>query len=528
MLRLWIHCWLLGCVVGLSLFASSAHAQDRRMALLVVNQSGWKKDPYLRYALKGDLLPLSRELRRLGFKVITLVNQSPRSMRQQMKRLKQRFQQQPRVDTFLFYYSGHADRKRLHMGKKTPNDFTYQEFLQTFKTFQVKRKFAIFDACFSGEIIRLFGSQKRYRSLLQSGRLKGVGYRIPINISRLKSPNQGQEQGFRIITSSLEMSWELNRYKASVFTYHFLRGLKGPADLDRDGKISVDELFDFTSRAVKQVTGQKPQQLVVMRRARPYAFAPAYRSRLTIGANIVGTLYVAVANFVWSHRKSKRRPLTLSVVDGKGVVQWKHQQRCFQQQVILPKGGEIRLSPRWKSYPCRKVSSLRSKGLVLPAQVEAPRSRASTARSIAVGLGVTQQGVDNLRDIQPSVHVDFRWKWFQAGLGFTHGFHLGKTFSLSRLTLQAALGYPFAFETINSRLFVGAFAQGGLVFQHLPAGAGTINLTTAFGGLASFTWWHHQWGIRLNAAVGGDYTPMSGNSGLSLFWHVATAFVWKL
>ncbi len=527
MLRFWIHCWLLGCVLGLG-FTTQAHAQDRRVALLVVNQSGWKKDPYLRYALQGDLQPLAHELRRLGFQVKTLVNQSPDSLRRQMKKLQQRFLQKPQVDTFLFYYSGHADRKQLHMGNQTKNDFTYQEFLSTFKSFQVKRKFAIFDACFSGEIIRLFGSQKRYRHLLQSGRLKGVGYRIPINISRLKSPNQGQEQGFRIITSSLEMSWELNQYKASVFTYHLLQGLKGPADLDRDGKISVDELFDFTSRAVKRVTGQKPQQLVVMRRARPYALAPAYRSRLTIGANVVGTLYVAVANFVWSHRKSKRRPLTLSVVDGKGVVQWKHRKQCYQQNVILPKGGELQLSKKWSAYPCRRVSSLRSKGLILPARVEPPRSRASTERSISLSLGVTQQGYDTLRDIQPNVNLDFRWRWFQTGLGFTHGFLPGKTFSLSRVTVQAAAGWPLVFERIHSRWFVGAFAQGGLVFQHLPGGNGSINLTAAFGGLTSFTWWHRQWGLRLNAALGGDYTPTSGGSGLSLFWHVATAFVWKL
>lgn len=520
------HMYLCGWVLLLWLCGfTPAHAEDRRMALLVVNQQGWKQDPYLQYAVRGDLHPLATELKRLGFQVQTLINQPPQALRKKMKQLQQRLEQTPKIQTFLFYYSGHADRKQLHMGAQVRGAYTHAEFLQAFRTLQVKRKFAIFDACFSGEIIRLFGSQERYQQLLQAGRIKGVGYRIPIDISRLKTPNQGYEEGFRIITSSLEMSWELNQYRASVFTYHLLQGLRGPADLDHDGKISVDELFDYTSRAVKEVTGQKPQQLVVAHRARPYALAPAYRSRLTIGPNIVGNLYVAVANFVWSHHKTQRKPLTLSVVDGPGVVQLQQKQQCWRQAVRLPKGGELQLGQHWQSFPCRKVAALRSKGVVLPAQVES-FAPSSTSRSLGFWIGVNQQGFDNLRTIQPSVGLEFRWHWLQTALGFAHGFFSDKTFSLSRLTLQTAAGWPLALSSIHSDLFLGAFAQGGLIFQHLSEGKGYLHFTGSFGAFLSFTWWNSYGGLRLNTWIGVDYTPVLGDTGLSLFWQIGVGWVW--
>ncbi|MCB9639753.1 MAG: caspase family protein [Myxococcales bacterium] len=506
-----------------------AKGWDRRVALLVVNQTGWKREPFLRYALHGDMKPLAQELRGLGFEVHTLINQTPQTLRQTLQRFQQRFQKAPKVSTFLFYYSGHADPKNLHMGPQSQTPYSYQEFAKVFRKLNVTRRFAIFDACFSGEVIRLFGSLSQYQKLLQEGRVKGVRRRSPINISQLDFPNQGQEQGLRIIASSLQLSWELERYKASVFTYHLLQGLRGKADLDHDGKISVDELFDYASRAVQRVTGQQPQQLVIMQREQPYALAPAYRSRLRIGSDIVGHISVSVANFTWSYHKSKRRPLTLAVVDGQATIQLKRKRLCWRQDVLLPKGGETFLGKQWTPHPCAQKETLLSKGyLPLPARIE-PEELLPT-HSLSLGVGALQQGLDSLRDTQPQVTLDWRWNWLQLGAHFSHAFLPNRSFSFSRLSLQAALGWPLhvQLQSFRGELFVGAFLSGGLLFQHLPEEQGKISPFATTGGLFSFTWWPAKWGLRLNARAGADYTPTLGQNGFSFLWGIDIAVTFAL
>ena len=519
---------LLACVfLGFFVQPGTAQAEELRLALVVVNQQGWKNDPHLKFAIKGDLNPLSKELKRLGFRVVQVVNQSPDKLRGVLKRLEKHLRGQKKDITFMFYYSGHADRLQLHMGPTQTQPFTYKEFLDFFQKLPAHRRFAIFDACFSGEIIRLFGSLKRYKALLKEGRLKGVRRRNALNISKLSFPNQGNERGIRIITSSLQMSWELNRYKASVFTYHLLKGIRGQADLDKDGKISVDELFDYTSREVKQVTGQKPQQLVVMRRERPYALAPAYHSRLRIGSKVTGTLQISVANFLWSHQKTTQRPLTLSLVHGKGVVRLKRAKQCWQQAIKLPKGGMASLGNQWKKAPCAKQVALRQKGyLTIPAHVTAT-APLTNERNIALSLGMTSQGAASLQRFQPSVGLSFQWKWLQTELGFSHGFTGLSSFSLSRIYGQLALGLPLTFQLAQWELsaFVGGFVRGGLILQHQEQG-GAINAHGVFGGLAQASIHIDRWGIRLGVSAGADITPTAGGLSWSPYWQAHSAVFW--
>jgi uncharacterized caspase-like protein len=61
-----------------------------------------------------------------------------------------------------------------------------------------------------------------------------------------------------IITASdaNEVSVERDELKHGVFTYYLLEGLRGKADLDKDGVITVDEVYRYVSMKVPQATGQ--------------------------------------------------------------------------------------------------------------------------------------------------------------------------------------------------------------------------------------------------------------------------------
>jgi uncharacterized caspase-like protein len=53
-----------------------------------------------------------------------------------------------------------------------------------------------------------------------------------------------------------EVSEEREDLGHGVFTYYLLEGLKGKADADKDGIVTVDEAYAYVSKKVPEVTGQ--------------------------------------------------------------------------------------------------------------------------------------------------------------------------------------------------------------------------------------------------------------------------------
>jgi hypothetical protein len=54
-----------------------------------------------------------------------------------------------------------------------------------------------------------------------------------------------------------EVSAEDDRLQHGIFTYYLLKGLKGPADADNDGLVSVDEAYRYVTNQVPRATGQE-------------------------------------------------------------------------------------------------------------------------------------------------------------------------------------------------------------------------------------------------------------------------------
>ena len=55
-----------------------------------------------------------------------------------------------------------------------------------------------------------------------------------------------------------EVSEERDDLQHGVFTFYLLQGLKGGADYNADGIITVDEAYSYVSTHVPQVTAAKP------------------------------------------------------------------------------------------------------------------------------------------------------------------------------------------------------------------------------------------------------------------------------
>ena len=67
---------------------------------------------------------------------------------------------------------------------------------------------------------------------------------------------EGKDQVILTASKGSEVSEERENLGHGVFTYYLLEGLKGKADLDGDGVITVDEIYTYVSKKVPEVTGQ--------------------------------------------------------------------------------------------------------------------------------------------------------------------------------------------------------------------------------------------------------------------------------
>jgi hypothetical protein len=123
----------------------------------------------------------------------------------------------------VFYYSGHADQKGLLLGTEL---FPYQSLRQWMDGLNADLRIAILDGCASGAITRIKGGKRQKAFLID------------------ESSNM---RGYAFLTSSTEneAAQESERVRGSFFTYYLMTGMRGAADVSGDGKVTLDEAYQF-------------------------------------------------------------------------------------------------------------------------------------------------------------------------------------------------------------------------------------------------------------------------------------------
>jgi len=116
------------------------------------------------------------------------------------------------------------------------------EIARIFQRINSERLVFISDTCYSGA----------------SGGRTILAGRARANVSGAFLERISQGKGRVILTASdaNELSVEKDELKHGVFTYYLLEGLRGKADLDGDGVITVDEIYRYVSMKVPMATGQ--------------------------------------------------------------------------------------------------------------------------------------------------------------------------------------------------------------------------------------------------------------------------------
>lgn len=151
-------------------------------------------------------------------------------------------------DLVLFYFSGHGLN-----GSFLPIDFdgynnklTHEEIAAQFNKCKAKYRLLLADACHSGSIFAMRSGDPE-SSLIQFYK----------TLSKSVS-------GTALIMSSKadETSLESAGLRQGVFSHFLIRGLKGEADKDKNKSVSVEELFEYVSKNVRDYTGNRQSPVI--------------------------------------------------------------------------------------------------------------------------------------------------------------------------------------------------------------------------------------------------------------------------
>ena len=127
-----------------------------------------------------------------------------------------------RTEVFV-YYSGHADEKGLLIGEER---LDYRELRGLMDRIDADVRIAILDACASGAITRIKGGTRR---------------------NAFEVDTSSDMRGYAFLTSSSaeETAQESDRIQASFFTHYLISGMRGAADVSNDGKVTLNEAYQF-------------------------------------------------------------------------------------------------------------------------------------------------------------------------------------------------------------------------------------------------------------------------------------------
>lgn len=208
-----------------------------------------------------------------------------------------------RVELVL-YYSGHSDEEGLLLGRQK---LPYLMLRRALEGSGADVRLAVLDACASGAALRAKGGTRH-----QAFRIEGAeGLR---------------GQAFLTSSRAEESSQESDRLKGSVFTRAFLTGLRGAADLDRDGKVTLQEAYRFAYEETLERTSsssagpQHPEFQLDLSGSGEVVLTDLARAQahLEIGPEISGRIVVSDSsgNAVADLTKKPGRNLTLGLPPG--------------------------------------------------------------------------------------------------------------------------------------------------------------------------------------------------------------------
>lgn len=235
---------LIALAVVLLACMSRAHAlPETTWVVAIGNNRGDNLDVELLYA-ERDARELSEVLRSAGHiasdRVRLMVAESATTVRRALQDVNAAIAAQrsagPQPTALVVFYSGHADANALHL---KGDQLAFEELRNLVQSSPAATRLLIVDACRSGSLTRVKGMRD--------------GPEFSINLTE----SAGAE-GMALISSSTagESSQESDRLRASFFSHHFINALRGAADGNSDGRVTLSEAYAYTYEQTLRSSGR--------------------------------------------------------------------------------------------------------------------------------------------------------------------------------------------------------------------------------------------------------------------------------
>lgn len=229
---------------------SNSNGQDVKIWAVVVGAAQYAHMPTLRYtdddayqlfahlkSPQGGAIP-DNQLRLLIDEDATRIGI--------LQAMRQTFQQADDNDVIIFYFSGHGIEGAFlpvdYDG--TNNKLLHEEIKREIERSHAKHKLVIADACHSGSVFFRRSSAQEV-------------------LKKYYDTFEQTNGGLALLMSSKgeEYSLEDSGLRSGVFSHYLIKGLKGAADSDANGIVSIDEIYQYIYRNVRLYTGnvQTPQ-----------------------------------------------------------------------------------------------------------------------------------------------------------------------------------------------------------------------------------------------------------------------------
>jgi len=438
---------LMGTLAPAPRAEAAATATVRRFLVAAGANRGTTDRVALRYAV-SDAERVARVLTTMGgvdpADAVVLKEPNAQRLREALESLAARI---PAADPgggrteVLVYYSGHADENGLLLNNER---LAYQSLRDALGRLPADLSIAILDACSSGAITRLKGGKWQQPFLVDAS---------------------SDMRGYAFLTSSSESeaAQESDRLRGSFFTHYLLSGLRGAADATGDGRVTLNEAYQFafgeTLARTTRTQGGSQHPAYDMRLAGTGDVVMTELRRtsagLTLGEGVGGRFFVRDANrhLVAELFKPEGRVVDLGLEPGEYVIDLETIPELLTASISLTSGERRLVGPELFRSTNRDATVRRGgpPGPGLPAGPAAVAPRGPFRSRLLLDFGIFRTRGDKAATVVTS--GDNTWV-----SGFTGG-----------------LTYEYA---VDSRFAVG-FSTGGHVIEASHEDLGSKNRDSA-------------------------------------------------
>jgi hypothetical protein len=265
---------------------ADVEAHAHAYGLVIGASRGGEGQALLRYAA-ADAAHVAEVLTQLGRTprehVTQLVDPSPAAVLSALSRISAQLAGHARAgqtSQLFFYYSGHARANALSLGGA---ELSLEALRNALLALPSTLTVVVLDAC-------------------QSGAFSGVKGASPAADFSSSSFAQLSQAGLAVMASSTaeELSQESQDIGGSYFTHHLLTGLRGAADRDADGSVSLDEAYAYAyehtlSDTLRTRLGSQHATLETTLKGHgkvPLTFIRDVDAKLRLSSNLVGRVVV--------------------------------------------------------------------------------------------------------------------------------------------------------------------------------------------------------------------------------------------